>query len=609
MQAVSLVCRGELRRRWRSLLLLALLVAVTGGATLAAVVAARRTSSAFPSFVKRYGYDAAVFGFRPMPLLNSLPEVTSVVPLESIAAGNLAIGPRTVPAADISLISGNSEGFERISRLLSGHWPATSSTDEVVVSFNLAQQFGLRTGASITAPLYAASQRAVVDQSNEVTVRPGGPTLHLRVVGIEASVADFPVPGSASYSLFVGPVLADKEGPHLVSFYGAYVRLRRGTADLSELNEQAGNPGRTGIVFVTNADANNGAIESSINPQATGWLLLAVLAGLAGLATVGQAFARHARLQAEAYPGLRSLGLSPSQLFGVGLSTAATVALAGALGAVGLAWALSPLTPVGIARVAAASSGFVFDPLVLGAGGVCVLLLACAAGALPSWTASRSVAGRSRRRREAGARPALVGPWHLGAGALPTALVGTRRALERGSGRARLPVGTALLGTSLAVTAIVATAVFGASLSNLVRTPRLYGQGWQLALTGLSGRQVDQMLAVIGKTPGLDRIAYGYNGDYLKVNGVTVSALLADVVRGTEPFPIVSGRFPSGDGEIALGTSTLRRIGAHLGSVVPVTVATGRGRHADDTAHRRRYGVVRTEPRNGRHRYRGTHDG
>lgn len=557
--------------------MLALLVALAGGMTLAAAMAARRTSSAFPAFVKRYGYDAAVFGVRPMPILVTLPEVTSVVQLESIAVGDLTIGQEIVPEADLSLISGTREGFEHISRLLVGRWPAPASTDEVVVSFNLAQQFGLHTGSPLTAPLYAASQRALVEQSNVVTVPPRGPTLHLRVVGIEASVEDFPAPGSANYSLFVGPVLADKEAPHLVSFYGAFVRLRRGTADLSQLNEQAGNPARTGIVFVTNADASNGAIESSINPEATGWLLLAVLAGLAGLAAVAQAFGRHARLQAESHQGLLAVGLRPSQLFGVSLATAATVGVAGSLGAVGLAWGLSPLTPVGIARVAAASNGFVFDPLVLGAGGGCVLLLACAVAALPSWVATRSVARRPRRRRVVSGHPALLGAWHLGSRALPTALVGTRRALERGEGRSRLPVGTALLGTSLAVSGIVATAVFGASLSNLVRTPRLYGRGWQLALTGLPGSQVDRMLTVIGNTPGMDQIAYGYNGDYLKVDGVTVAALLAGVVRGPEPFPIVSGHFPSGDGQIALGTSTLRRIGAHVGSVVPVTVATRNG--------------------------------
>ena len=50
------------------------------------------------------------------------------------------------------------------------------------------------------------------------------------------------------------------------------------------------------------------------------------------------------------------------------------------------------------------------------------------------------------------------------AGAPPSAVVGVRRALERGQGRNAVPVGTALIGTILAVLALSATAVFGESL-------------------------------------------------------------------------------------------------------------------------------------------------
>ncbi|MGD0984289.1 MAG: hypothetical protein ABSA65_10810 [Acidimicrobiales bacterium] len=49
---------------------------------------------------------------------------------------------------------------------------------------------------------------------------------------------------------------------------------------------------------------------------------------------------------------------------------------------------------------------------------------------------------------------------------------------------------TALLGTAVAVTALVATAVFGVSLSNLVSTPALYGMNWQVDLSGLNYQQV-----------------------------------------------------------------------------------------------------------------------
>ena len=68
-------------------------------------------------------------------------------------------------------------------------------------------------------------------------------------------------------------------------------------------------------------------------------------------------------------------------------------------------------------------------------------------------------------------------------------MIGVRNALERRSGGAPVPVGSALLGTVLAVIALCGTAVFGASLSHLTATPRLYGDPFQLnfTATGHSG--------------------------------------------------------------------------------------------------------------------------
>jgi len=51
--------------------------------------------------------------------------------------------------------------------------------------------------------------------------------------------------------------------------------------------------------------------------------------------------------------------------------------------------------------------------------------------------------------------------------------IGVRMAFEPGHGRAAVPVRSALAGTIVAVTSVVATLVFGASLIHLVSTPRL----------------------------------------------------------------------------------------------------------------------------------------
>jgi hypothetical protein len=73
-------------------------------------------------------------------------------------------------------------------------------------------------------------------------------------------------------------------------------------------------------------------------------------------------------------------------------------------------------------------------------------------------------------------QPSRIVSLLVGAGAPPSALIGVRHALERGRGRNAVPVGSALFGSVLAVAALCATAVFGASLTHLTSTPTLYGQ-------------------------------------------------------------------------------------------------------------------------------------
>ena len=81
-----------------------------------------------------------------------------------------------------------------------------------------------------------------------------------------------------------------------------------------------------------------------------------------------------------------------------------------------------------------------------------------------------SRAARTRRSRVASAA--------TNAG-LPTPTVtGVRYALERGAGRAAVPVRSALIGTVLAVAMVCATLRFASSLHTLVSRPKLYGWNW-----------------------------------------------------------------------------------------------------------------------------------
>jgi hypothetical protein len=174
---------------------------------------------------------------------------------------------------------------------------------------------------------------------------------------------------------------------------------------------------------------------------------------------------------------LATLGLEQRQLAMLATARNLVVAIVGAAGAAALAIALSPIAPVGEARIAEPSTGVTFDPLVLLVGLLAVVVVVLALGIWPSLREGRTL---SAEDEPLGSRPSAVVAQLAAAGAPPSAVIGVRHALQRGRGRSTVPVGTALIGTVLAVTALCGTAVFGAGLSHLTATPNLYGDPFQL---------------------------------------------------------------------------------------------------------------------------------
>jgi hypothetical protein len=249
-----------------------------------------------------------------------------------------------------------------------------------------------------------------------------------------------------------------------------------------------------------------------------------------------------------------------------------------------LALALSPLTPVGEARIADPSSGLYADPLVLGLGAVAVVVGCLIASLWPALRSSRLWSPRAATPPRASAVVNRL----AAAGAPPSAVVGVRRALERGQGRNSVPVGTALVGTTLAVLALSATAVFGASLSHLTATPRLYGQDFDVYFSGVAQKPqvLSTLLSSLRHNADIAAVTVGASSE-VTINGHSVDAIAGSSVRGPLLLTTVDGRLPRGQGlgTIALGETTLREVGAHIGSVVRVTVpvTSGGTRNADFT--------------------------
>ncbi len=572
MRSVGMVFLAQLRHRWRSWLAIALLIGLVGGVIMAAAAAGRRTESAFPAFVATHGFDAEVYSTQPAEI-SRLPGVRTVT--EAFGPDNgqpTCACTHPLNPSDFGVLLLPAEGRPAF-KLVSGRLPEPSNPYEVLASYDLQQDEGVRLGTVIHVPFYAPSQLSAYNAATGAPPNPTGPTVPLRVVGFEATEFDFPSGGTPSYSLYASQAFARSVLPRTATGYVYFVRLRKGAADLPRFDAAAGG---LGTAFTQNEDAQVASVEASIHPQAIGWWLLAGLAALVGLVVVGQALGRQSITESTDFPTMVALGFERRQLVMLGAARNLVVGLAGAIGAVAIATLLSPIAPLGEARIAESSTGITFDALVLTLGVLGTVVIVSVLGAWPSLRAAR--ASRPDERIVAAKSSKVTGHlWSIGAPA--SMVVGVRNAIERRSGGASVPVGSALLGTVLAVTALCGTAVFGASLSHLTTTPTLYGDPFQLNISNPnSGGTPDPALlhtlehdrAVTGITAGIALPA-------IRIDNVVVGAIAGTAIRGQLLLSAVSGHSPDAVGEIGLGETTMRAVGARLGSVVHVAVSLPSG--------------------------------
>lgn len=575
MGAVTFAFRAELRSRWRPWLAIALLIGIVGGFVLFATAAGRRTNNAYPQFVDKYGYDATVYATQALPQLPKLPTVSSATAMVSPSNGQPRCDcshPINIASSNFSVLTEPANG-KSLWKLVSGQQPNQSSPDQVLASVSLQRDYGVNVGTVIHVPFFTPAQASAANSVTGTPPKPLGPTVALHVVGIAASEFDFPSGATPSYELFTTSAFAHAVIPQTATGVEYAVRLRHGAADLARFNTEADKLEGAGLEGVGNNDGLVDSVEASIHPQGVGWFILAVLAALVGLAVVGQALARQSIAESEGYVTLSALGASRRQLVMLGTARNILVGLIGAGSAVVLAIALSPLAPVGEARLAEPSTGIFVDTLILVLGALGTVILVVVLGTWPSVRAART----SRRDDgTTGMHPSVVVTRLAAMGAPPSSLIGVRNALQRRGSGTDVPIGTAYLGTVLAVAVLCATAVFGASLSHLTATPSLYGDSYQLSFDVIPGLPDPGLLKSIEQNENIRAITRVV-ATQVSIDHTTVGTLAVEALRGPLLFSTVGGKLPSGDGQIGLGAATMRQVDAHVGSLVRVGVTTPSG--------------------------------
>jgi hypothetical protein len=567
--------------------MLTLLVGFTGGVVLAAVAGARRTDTAYARLVRETNaWDVLV---NPDQGSQSALGSREVAQLPNVTAAGRENGVTLIPADARSVndvgrygvdIAPDVHAGRTIGRpkLLSGRVPAPSRADEVVVNPILAAQEHVGVGSTIRAVSLTQDEADQGNDENAVLnalltrLRQGelGTPITLHVTGIVTTPEEIVVDqGFEQPEMILSPAFLTRYPNTAVESWGEIVRLRHGAGDVPAFRKAVDALVPDEAVAYQTASVTAAKVDRAVQPAVGAlWIFAAVMA-ITGVFVVGQALTRQSFLDSVDFPALRGLGFARPQLFGVAMMPAALVAVAGAILAVVVAAAASPLTPIGAARTAEPHPGFHVDWFVVGLGALAVVVVVLALAALAIWRYARA---RGIEFRD-DARPSRAAASLAHAGASTPLTAGVRMALEPGRGRAAVPVRTTIVGAVLAIATVTGAVVFAASLDHLVSTPRLYGWNWDVRIdAGADTPEQDatathELTQLLRNSPAVERFSVTTQST-VTLDGHPVPAIGVEPRGGAVKPSLVSGRIPRNEHEIALGSRTLDQLGRGVGDVV-----------------------------------------
>ena len=595
--AIIRVCwRSVLRGAWRQALVVALLAGVLGAVALAALAGARTTASAYGRYltaINASDIQVNVPGALPgLPLLEPIKRLWS---LPGVISHGTQVGLNGLPIVhghiDNSFLdtsftgSVDGSGFTQDAvSVVSGKLPPLASTNEIVLSPQIAAAFDVGVGSRLTYAFFIVGQQ-----------RPSA----YRTFRV-AALADFPPALIDQADNPQGAMLPPGATAQLLSpkyFEYAWVglRLSSGDAGVSALRSRlpalvasletdsdrvthAQNPGLTLSVKRTRAVQDE--VQQAIEPEVTALTIFGAVAAVAALVLGGLAMAQLMSRTAPDALMLRRLGASRRQ-------ATLTAALPGVVAVPGIivlaaagAVALSPLAPVGPVRFFAPGKGLQPDPLVLGAGLPALLILFGGLLAVLALRAVRTPGQVPAAERSAVTRAAMA------AGLPLAAVVGTRNALSGGATAGATRRAGTLGGSIIAVAATAAAVVFGASLTGLVSHPVRYGWNWDMLIQdeGGYGSFLDPSVAqaarvdltkddlvplVAGQRAVAGWSEFGFG--QVPVDGrLNFPVLGLERHLGAVEPPTTSGHPLSGDDQVELGAVTLRQLGKKVGDTVTV---------------------------------------
>lgn len=487
--------RKTLRAQAAGYVAIIVLTGLLGGVALAAVAGARRTQSSYPKFrastnpsdliVQPFGVGA--LDPKVVGMLSRLPHVTRTVHVRLPNAwlvdadGNLG----AVPSSVSLLGSMNGMFFDQDRAIaVEGRLPNAERAGEMMLTDDAARAlhvqvgdvvpFAFRRVVSRPGSLYPSSDAG--EPASQLDIMVAG------IVVLNSTLVRDHADRYPALGVFTPALMRYLEArctptcDFATLIAGFQVDEARSVVAVEHEIEAALPPQKYPLVELSSI-VETKALRA-VRPAAIALGVFGLIAALATLVIAGQVVARQLQFRAHELVTLRALGAGAATTATDGLIGIIGAIAAGAVLAVGLAVALSPLSPVGVVRSVYPTRGVAADWTVL-AGGAATLFLGLSLVALVVAIA-QAPHRLTRRSRRPAHRSAVA---HAVAPHLPTPVgTGVRFALESGRGRNAVPVRSALFATVLAVVITVSTLVFGSSLRTLISHPRLYGWNWTYAL-------------------------------------------------------------------------------------------------------------------------------
>jgi FtsX-like permease family len=572
--------RASRRASWRQTLIVVVICGTLGAVSLAALAGARRTESAYGRYLASINASTVSVNI-PQGGAGGAALIKKVSRLPGIRSSADWLGLDANPVVhghvDDSFVTDDVAGSlkgEYITQdratVLRGRLPDPDAAHEIALTAGVAKLFGVGVGGHVTYQYE--------DAETLQTVIDGYATY--RVVGIVEQppvlVDQFDeVQGALLPQAAAEAAAARFKGTVAFSWVG--LQLAKGDAGIAALQGQlarmAAQTGHGVHFALRQLDTIHGQVQQAIEPQAVALGVFGGLVALAMLALVGQGLAELLHRSSPQLEVLEALGMTRFETAMSGGIAGGGAVLAGMALAVGGAVALSPLAPVGPVRQFDPARGVSFDSTVLLGGGILLTVVLLSLAAWLAWRALRPV------RHDPDAPSSVIAHAAVAAG-LPTAAVfGIRYALQPTPGRRRGGVWANLVGSIVAVTAVITAVVFGASLNSLVSHPARYGWNWNVLIQSQGGYgdwygfNMNKLMAAQPGLEGWSTFAF----TQLPIDGQSVPVLgIATHGAVVEP-PTVSGRRLDGPNQIELGATTLRQLGKHVGDTVEAgTGATAR---------------------------------